>query len=110
MNQIAFLRHGITIWNIDKRLQGQTDTPLSDTAKSQLKGLQLPLQFRNSKIYISPLQRARETAALVTKRNDLVSVEALTEMDWGEWEGQRLTSLRSKLGESMHANEARGLS
>lgn len=109
MIQIAFLRHGITAWNVEHRIQGHTDTPLSDQTRLQLKGLQLPLQFRQSRVYVSPLQRTRDTAALLTNHNEFVSVDALIEMSWGEWEGQKLQHLRSKFGKIMSANEAKGL-
>ena len=33
----------------------------------------------------------------------------LAEMDWGEWEGRRLSDLRAVDPEAMKANEARGL-
>jgi len=109
MIQIAFLRHGITSWNIEHRIQGHTDTPLSDQARSQLKDLKLPSQFHRSRVYVSPLQRARETAALLTNHDEFILVDALMEMSWGEWEGRKLQHIRSQLGKSMRDNEARGL-
>ena len=40
---------------------------------------------------------------------DLEIEPRLAEMDWGEWEGRSLLSLREELGDAMRENEARGL-
>lgn len=106
--RIAFLRHGPTDWNAEKRLQGHTDIPLSAAGRAQAARYRLPDEFRAAPVLVSPLSRARETAELVGATG-AVAEPLLIEMDWGDWEGQRLPDLRKRFGPAMEANEARGL-
>jgi len=108
MTQLALIRHGVTDWNLEKRIQGRIDQPLSALGRSQLQGLSLPPGYRDLRWYCSPLRRARETADLLDL-GDYQVESALIEMHWGEWEGQVLKPLRRQLGEAMRANERRGL-
>jgi probable phosphoglycerate mutase len=106
--KLALLRHGVTDWNLEKRVQGQIDRPLSQLGRQQLAGLVLPPSFNAYRWYCSPLLRARQTAELLGLK-DLLLEPALIEMNWGDWEGQILKPLRKKLGDSMRDNESRGL-
>jgi len=106
--RIAFIRHGLTEWNLHKRIQGHTDVPLSNTGCEQVRAWQLPEHLQLQTCYVSPLQRAQQTAELLGCT--AVSVEPrLTEMHWGEWEGKVPAELRARLGDTVAANEARGL-
>ena len=88
MSQLALLRHGHTHWNRAGRIQGRSDIPLDDDARTELAGYELPESWNKAALWSSPLQRASETAALVAGREPMLS-EALTEMNWGDWEGKR---------------------
>lgn len=88
MSQLALLRHGHTHWNRAGRIQGRSDIPLDEDARTELAGYELPDPWNKAALWSSPLQRASETAALVAGREPIVS-EALTEMNWGDWEGKR---------------------
>jgi len=57
--------------------------------------------------FCSPLLRARQTAELLEIQSPLCE-PALTEMNWGDWEGKVLKPLRKQLGDVMRENEARG--
>lgn len=94
MTKIALLRHGHTAWNREGRLQGRTDIPLDDEARAQLSEFRLPGAWTDATLVSSPLARARETAAIVAGR-DPIAVPALTEMNWGDWEGQFGRELRA---------------
>ena len=98
----------MTDWNLEKRIQGRIDRPLSAQGRSQLGGLSIPSDWCVADWYCSPLLRARETAELLQLPNRQI-VPALIEMNWGEWEGQILKPLRRQLGEVMRENERRGL-
>lgn len=99
MMQIALLRHGHTAWNRAGRIQGRSDIPLDEEAIDTLRGLQLPPPWDEADIWASPLQRATQTAELVAGRTPMAA-EALTEMDWGEWEGL--------IGKDLRADPATG--
>ena len=106
--KLTLLRHGMTAWNLEKRVQGRIDQPLSRQGLQQLAALSLPPSLRNLRWFCSPLLRARQTAEAL----ELEAVEfesALIEMSWGQWEGEILKPLRRKLGDSMRRNESRGL-
>ena len=108
MTRLALIRHGITEWNLQKRIQGSIDKPLSDLGRRQLRSLEIPADYVNDCWYCSPLQRARETAELLKLRDCLIE-PALTEMNWGDWEGKVLKPLRKQLGDVMRDNESRGV-
>ncbi|MEO9900162.1 histidine phosphatase family protein [Nisaea sp.] len=105
---IGFLRHGPTEWNAERRVQGRTDIPLSETGRAQAARYRLPDAFRSAPALVSPLGRARQTASLAGCAT-LEIEPLLIEMDWGDWEGQRLVDLRSQSGAEMKVNEDRGL-
>ena len=106
--KLALLRHAMTDWNREKRVQGRIDRPLSELGRKQLDSLAIPPEFKAYRWYCSPLRRATQTAALLAI--DPVAIEAsLIEMSWGDWEGEVLKPLRKRLGEEMRANEGRGL-
>jgi broad specificity phosphatase PhoE len=94
MIQLAILRHGHTDWNRAGRIQGRTDIPLDAEARTQLAVQRLPTPWDTADLVASPLSRAVETAQLVVGRAPK-TVTALTEMDWGQWEGQRGLDLKS---------------
>jgi len=86
MIRLALLRHGPTEWNRAGRIQGRSDIPLDEDARADLLALSLPAPWDRAALWSSPLSRARETAELVAGRGPQVS-DALTEMNWGDWEG-----------------------
>lgn len=87
MTRLAILRHGHTGWNRAGRIQGRTDVPLDAEAVAELSALRLPAEWADADLFASPLQRARQTATLISGRTPAV-VDALIEMNWGQWEGQ----------------------
>jgi probable phosphoglycerate mutase len=105
---LALLRHAETAWNAERRIQGQTDVPLSDIGRARLRGASLPPACRGMRVVTSPLARCVETAALLGIP-DTPREPRLMEMDWGEWQGTTLEALRGSLGKSMQENEDRGL-
>lgn len=95
--RVVLIRHGETDWNRDRRIQGQTDTPLSALGRRQALAIGQRLKReRFTAIYASDLQRAWDTAqaigqATLAERSDApqpVADRRLREMDFGEWEGK----------------------
>lgn len=94
MIRLAMIRHGHTHWNRAGRIQGRTDVPIDDEARQGLSAYRLPQDWQKADIYSSPLQRASETATILSGRTP-DTVDALIEMDWGAWEGLRGIDLKA---------------
>src|SRR6266851_890326 len=96
---IYLIRHGETDWNRDRRIQGQSDTPLNDVGRAQarLLGLKL-LDVRFELAYSSDLSRAIETAELILEPRPIAIATdvGLRERAFGEWEG----GLAEEIGQS----------
>ncbi len=109
MTRVAFLRHGPTAWNAEKRLQGMTDVTLSAEGRAQVQRWALPADVAGWRWQSSPLSRAMETARLLRGGLEAEPQAALREMSFGAWEGYRLADLRQQFGAEMEGNEARGI-
>ena len=94
MTQLALLRHGHTAWNRAGQIQGRSDIPLEPDAREALSGLTLPAPWHQADLVSSPLERARDTAQLVGGRAP-DTIPALTEMNWGDWEGKKGVDLKA---------------
>jgi len=108
MSAIVFIRHGPTEWNAQGLIQGQSDIPLSDEGRAEVRRWRLRGEFAGFDWYASPLLRARETASLLGAQACRYEPR-LKEANWGEWEGWSLDRLRQDIGEIFAAMEAQGL-
>ncbi len=93
---IAFVRHGQTALNHAGCLQGRLDAPLSDLGAQQAAALAAALADAPvTAVFSSPLQRALATAAAIAARHDVTPVvdERLIELDYGDWDGVKLTDV-----------------
>ncbi|WP_104419514.1 histidine phosphatase family protein [Neolewinella xylanilytica] len=103
MTRIGFVRHGITDWNLENRIQGQTDIPLNDTGRKQAHALANRLKGEEwDVLYASDLIRARETAEIVAAAMG-VSVRTdprLREMNCGAVEGTTQEERIARWGEN----------
>ncbi|WP_281016880.1 MULTISPECIES: histidine phosphatase family protein [unclassified Minwuia] len=107
--RITMLRHGRTAWNAERRIQGRTDIPLSDTGRQALEGLRLaPAQ--DAEVWISsPLTRATETARILSGSRPHTTDARLMEMNFGDWEGHTHADLIAADPAGMRRSEARGI-
>lgn len=87
----VFLRHGESIGNRDALIAGSMDVALTERGRAQATAAAehlaaLPID----RIYTSPLQRARDTAAVVAASRGLpvVTIAELGERHWGALEGR----------------------
>jgi len=61
--EIYFVRHGQTVWNVEKRFQGLSDSPLTELGITQAKLLGEKLKdIKFDKFYSTSLKRANDTA------------------------------------------------
>lgn len=91
------VRHGQTVWNVEKRVQGQKDSPLTEEGKKQAKetGEKLKhIQF--DAIFSSDSGRALQTAEIIKIEHSLAvqTTKALRERAFGPHEGKPIESLR----------------
>ena len=103
MGYIYFTRHGQSVWNIEKRICGATDVPLSDLGREQAAALGREIRakmdagektpdgrlFRIDEILFSPLSRTTETAQLIAAETGIPCrpEQRITEQDFGKYEG-----------------------
>ncbi len=91
MRRILLLaRHGQTEWNLQQRIQGWTDLPLTDQGRQQAERLAETLKsYEIRRIFASDLRRARETAEIVAQILGIPMVvdHRLREVRRGELEG-----------------------
>lgn len=87
--RILLVRHGQSEWNLSGRWQGQTDPPLTDLGRQQARSAARSLGTVDA-IWASDLQRAAETAAIISEElgvGPVVLDADLRERDAGEWQG-----------------------
>lgn len=91
MSEILLLRHGETLWNIEGRIQGHGDSPLSAEGLAQADALARRLAAeRPDVLYTSDLGRARQTMEPIARAVGLVPrIEPeLRERCYGVFEGR----------------------
>jgi len=84
--ELIILRHGKTVGNTENRYVGRTDEPLSDKYIDEVKAQGSDPEV--SKVYVSPLIRARQTAQIFFPNAKQTVVDGLREMDFGDFEGR----------------------
>lgn len=92
-------RHGQTLWNTEKRMQGWGNSDLTDLGVKQAKLLGealLPIDF--NQVVSSPLGRTLETTKLIVGNRDIDIVinDDFKEMGFGSWEGQNPDLLKTQ--------------
>ncbi len=91
MTRLYIIRHGETLWNTQKRMQGHLDSPLTDTGKRQAQLLSKALEgVEFEAIYSSSSGRTLQTAHIVAGKRDIpiIPMDILREINLGEWEGK----------------------
>src|SRR5690242_18456294 len=88
-SRVLLVRHGQSEWNALGRWQGQADPPLSELGRAQARSAAHSIGALDA-IYASDLQRAMETATIISSALGIGPVlvdEDLRERDAGEWSG-----------------------
>jgi len=97
---IAYLiRHGQTEWNLETRMQGHKDSPLTRVGITQAKGLHNRLMTEKiDLIYSSESKRAYDTARLIKGHQNIpiYRKKGLKEINMGEWEGMKQSDIINK--------------
>ena len=88
--EIFLIRHGETIWNTKKLIQGQLDSPLTDNGIRQSNLLSQRIKKINPDIiYTSDLKRAIDTANIINQHinKDIIEISGVRERNWGVFQG-----------------------
>jgi probable phosphoglycerate mutase len=95
LSHLYLVRHGETAWSLSGQHTGRTDIPLTEQGEQDARKLADRLHaVKFSRVFTSPLQRARRTCELA-ELGDVAKIEPdLAEWDYGEYEGQRPTDIR----------------
>ena len=93
--KLYVVRHGETIWNVERKVQGITDIPLTEKGKKDAEELQELISALNIDVVISsPLERARETAKiLIDSKLPVNTDDRIKERDWGMNEGALIDTI-----------------
>ncbi|MEI7850169.1 MAG: histidine phosphatase family protein [Chloroflexota bacterium] len=109
-SRITFVRHGESIGNLENRMQGLSDYPLSDTGRQQARALaQCWLADGTSfdAAIASPLSRASETAQILVDRLHIPTLEfdpLWVERDMGTRSGMTVDEIQAKFPEPEFVN------
>lgn len=94
--KLYVIRHGETTWNVEKRLQGRSDTRLNEYGIELAKITAHALKDINfDLIYSSPLKRAYDTAKIIRddRKIEIHKDDRLQEICFGDWEGVKSSEL-----------------
>ena len=92
MSHFYFVRHGQTVWNVENKICGATDSPLTEQGRQQAYDTAQEILKQNIKadyIIYSPLSRAKETALIISEITGIPAKEEprLIEQRFGKYEG-----------------------
>ncbi|MCL2706294.1 MAG: histidine phosphatase family protein [Spirochaetaceae bacterium] len=102
--KLYLVRHGETIWNVEDKMQGVKDSPLTEKGIEHARKLGQTLKNLSigiDKIYSSDLGRALDTAKLIGEvlKLDIHKDERLRERNMGIFEGYSWDSVRDHFPE-----------
>lgn len=89
---LFLVRHGETLFNQLKKIQGACDSPLTENGIQQAKKARdyfLEKQISFDHLYSSTQERASDTLEIITGRKDYQRLKALKEMNFGSFEGEQ---------------------
>jgi probable phosphoglycerate mutase len=109
MTQIFLIRHGETVWNTEKIIQGHLDSPLTEMGITQIKALANHLKSQSfAALYSSDLGRAYQTAQGISEKIKLpIRVDQrLRERNLGIFQGILKKELKEKYPEESRCYDA----
>ncbi|MBI3988101.1 MAG: histidine phosphatase family protein [candidate division NC10 bacterium] len=102
MSRLLLVRHGESLWNSERRIQGHQDSGLSPTGRLQTERLADRLKGRSfGALYSSSSQRAKESAEILSAAVGLpVHLrDDLREIRLGRWEGKTVQEIEEEDGD-----------
>lgn len=98
MIKLLLVRHGETIDNANKIMQGQTQGELNENGIKQAYKLSTELEHMNIDVFISSdLKRAVDTCRIIAKPHNkpVTTTNVLRERDWGSFTGMYIPDLKN---------------
>lgn len=96
--EVYLIRHGATNANREHRYLGRTEEPLSEEGREELKAFQrqgiYPDPASLQALFVSPMERCRETAELLFGDCEQYVIPEFREMDFGLFEGKNYQDLQ----------------
>ncbi len=113
MHNLYFTRHGETVWNVENKICGMTDSPL--TARGRAQAVALGAHVRDSGVHIdeilySPLSRAADTALAIAEATGIPAhpEPRLREQCFGRYEGTPRDGAEFKVSKTHFADRYSG--
>ena len=107
----GLIRHAQTRWNREKRIQGQSDSPLTSDGEHQAVHWGRLLEpFGWDRILTSDTGRAQATAEHINTilKISLTTDRRLREQNWGQWVGKTIADLKADHASELNAQEDAG--
>jgi broad specificity phosphatase PhoE len=104
--KLYITRHGTTEWNLEKRLQGWADSPLTEDGRNRAIKLGNSLKDIDfDMIYTSPQERALNTAKLIrgNKNTEIKVHNGLKELRYGSWQGMYISDIEKDYPADYHS-------
>lgn len=98
--KLYLVRHGETVDNVNKIMQGQTQGELTEKGRTQAKELGVRLADVAFDAYVaSDLKRSVDTCRLIAESSgkDVVMTPLLRERDWGGFTGRYIPDLKDEV-------------
>lgn len=113
MGKVYFVRHGQTVWNVENKICGATDSPLTALGHEQARktGEKIKaLGIHADEILYSPLSRAADTAMEISRITGIPArmEPRLTEQNFGRFEGTARNGAEFKASKACFATDYDG--
>ena len=96
--ELWLIRHGETEWSLSGAHTSRTDIPLTEHGRKRAEELRDYLkETQFNAVFVSPMQRARETCAIAGFGDVAVVDEGLREWDYGIYEGKTTAEIRKEV-------------
>ncbi|WP_119396512.1 histidine phosphatase family protein [Salinibius halmophilus] len=95
MARIHIFRHGQTQWNLEGRLQGQADSPLTELGQQQaIEAREKIAGIQFDHFICSTANRTKQTIDILhPEHTNLEHNAGISEMHFGDWEGMKMADL-----------------
>ena len=96
--ELWLIRHGETEWSLSGQHTSRTDIPLTEHGRRRAEELRDFLKGTSfNAVFVSPMQRARETCDIAGFGSQAVIDDGLKEWDYGIYEGKTTAEIRAEV-------------